>query len=137
MKTIKLYLIALVLITVVNLVNRILVKRKNGNLEGYDYQEAYALDVFACKNYRTFWNTYLTDGSEKAYKFGADGESISSTLGENILRNTQSKSGRKGKIASWFYGDRLSKILDKAFKEPTHCVTAREAYLASLAVNKS
>ena len=132
MKTVKLYLIALLLITVVNFVNRKLVKRKNGNLTGYDRQEAFALDVFACKNYRTFWNTYLTDGSENAYKFGADGESISSALGENILRNTQSKAGRKGKIASWFYGQRLSRILDKAFSEPTHCITAREAYMASM-----
>lgn len=120
---------ALFLITVVNFVNRKLVKRKNGTLDGYDRQEAFALDVFAGWNYRTFWKTYLTDGSENSYWCKEMGESISSCLGENILRNSQSKKGRKGKLGSWFHGEMLSKILDKAFKETNHCTEARKAFL--------
>ncbi len=129
MKKFTLYFIALLLITVVNLVNRKLVKRKNGSMDGYDYQEAFALDVFAAYNYRTFWKTYLTDGSENAYWPKEYGETVSSALGENILRGTQSKAGRTGRIAGWFHADRLSKILNKAFKEEAHCVYARKAYL--------
>ena len=129
MKTFKLYIIAITLITVVNFVNRKLVKRKNGTLDGYDRQEAFALDVFAGWNYRTFWKTYLTDGSENAYWCKEMGESISSCLGENILRNTHSKKGRKGKLGSWFHGQMLSKWLDVFFKEKDHCINARNAFI--------
>lgn len=120
----------MLLITVVNFVNRRLVKKKNGTLGGYDRQEAFAIDVFAAFNYRTFWKRYLTDGSENAYWPKEYGETVSSALGENILRGTQSRAGRTGRLASWFHGDFLSEKLNKAFKEKAHCVDARQAYLA-------
>lgn len=129
MKTLKLYFIALLLITVVNFVNRRLIKQKNGTLDGYDRSEAFALDVFAAYNYRTFWKRYLTDGSPGAYWPKEYGETVSSALGENILRGTQSKPGRTGRIASWFHGEMLSRILNRAFKEPAHCIDARRAYV--------
>ena len=130
MKALKLYFIALFLITVVNTVNRFLFKRKikelsksekRKKLEEYDRQEAMALDAFAGRNYRTFWNDYLK--TENGYKFGELDEMISSAMGKNEVDGTLSRKG-SGKLSSWFYGVRLSKWLDKAFNEKNHCVNA-------------
>ena len=106
MKAFKLWIIAIFLLTVVNIVNRVLYKRKIKHLpkaerkkkmQEYDRQEAMALDGFANKNYRTFWNSYLI--KENGYKFGVDGEMISSALGKNEVDKTLSEKG-KGKLYS-------------------------------------
>lgn len=128
MKAFKLWLIAIFLLTVVNIVNRILYKKKIKHLPKserrkkmaeYDRREAMALDAFAGENYRTFWNLYLK--KEEGYKFGVHGEMISSALGKNEYDKTLSEKG-KGKLSRWFYGARLVKILDKLDKD--HCKNA-------------
>lgn len=128
MKGLKIYAVTLILLTVINMVNRLLVWRKNKSLQGYDRQEAFALDVFACWNYRTFWDRYLTDGSPDAYWPTDYGETISSALGENLLRGTASGPGR-GLLSRWFHGQGLSRHLDRAFGEVNHCIEARKAFL--------
>lgn len=126
MRAFKLWLIAIFLLTVVNIVNRILYKRKIKHLPKeerrvkmyeYDKQEAMALDAFAGKNYRTFWNGYLR--TENGYKFGVDGEMISSALGKNEVDKTLSEKG-KGKLSKWFYGIKLVQILHRL--DENHCI---------------
>ena len=128
MRAFKLWLIAIFLLTVVNIVNRVLYKRKIKHLTKserrkemaeYDRREAMALDGFAGENYRTFWNRYLK--KENGYKFGVHGEMISSALGKNEHDKTLSEKG-KGKLSSWFYGVMLVKILNKLDKD--HCKNA-------------
>lgn len=128
MKAFKLWLIAIFLVTVVNITNRIIYKRKIKHLPKaekrkkmaeYDRREAMALDAFAGENYRTFWNLYLK--KEEGYNFGVHGEMISSALGKNEHDKTLSEKG-KGKLSSWFYGERLVKILDRLDKD--HCKNA-------------
>ena len=128
MRAFKLWVLAIFLLTVVNIVNRFLYKRKIKHLTKserrkkiaeYDRQEAMALDGFANRNYRTFWDSYLI--KESGYKFGVEGEMISSALGKNEVDKTLSEKG-KGKLSSWFYGVRLVKILNKL--DPEHCKNA-------------
>ncbi|MBN9312876.1 MAG: hypothetical protein BGO40_03025 [Chryseobacterium sp. 39-10] len=128
MRAFKLWLLAVFLLTVVNIVNRVLYKYKIKHLtkaerrkkmQEYDRQEAMALDGFANRNYRTFWNSYLI--KETGYKFGVEGEMISSALGKNEVDKTLSEKG-KGKLSSWFYGVRLVKILDRLDKD--HCINS-------------
>lgn len=128
MRAFKLWLIAIFLLTVVNIVNRILYKRKIKHLTKserrkkmaeYDRREAMALDSFAGENYRTFWNLYLK--KEEGYNFGVNGEMISSALGKNEHDKTLSEKGT-GKLSSWFYGVMLVKILDRLDKD--HCKNA-------------
>ncbi len=128
MKAFKLWLLAIFLVTVVNMTNRIIYKRKIKHLTKserrkkmveYDRQEAMALDGFAGRNYRTFWNTYLI--KPNGYQFGVLDEMISSALGKNEHDKTLSEKG-KGKLSKWFYGIKLVKILDKLDKD--HCKNA-------------
>ena len=128
MRAVKLTLLAIFLFTVVSMVNRILYKRKIKHLPKserrkkmaeYDRQDAMALDGFANRNYRTFWNTYLK--KSEGYSFGIDGEMISSALGKNEVDKTLSEKGT-GKLSSWFYGIKLVKILDKLDKN--HCINS-------------
>ena len=128
MKAFKLWLIAIFLVTVVNITNRNLYKRKIKHLTKserrkkmaeYDRREAMALDAFAGENYRTFWNLYLK--KEDGYNFGVHGEMISSALGKNEHDGTLSEKGT-GKLSSWFYGIKLVKILNKLDKD--HCKNA-------------
>lgn len=121
-----------------NFINRRLVKRKYGTIDGYDYREAMAIDVFANRNYAALLNEYLIDkNAENPYYFGVEGETISSALGENILRNTHSKWNQHGDLFGYVTGDRLNRWLDKAFKEKEHCVSARKTYLHKLNNNKN
>lgn len=128
MKAFKLWLIALFLITVVNIANRILYRRsikqlskseRKAKMAGYDRREAMALDAFAGRDYATFWNTYLKTGS--GYKFGILDEMISSALGKNEVSKTLSDKGT-GKLSKFFYGKKLVKILDRL--DPGHCEKA-------------
>lgn len=128
MKAFKLWLIAIFLLTVVNIVNRILYKRKIKHLPKaekrkkmaeYDRQEAMALDGFAGRNYRTFWNTYLI--KQNGYQFGVLDEMVSSALGKNEHDGTLSEKGT-GRLSRWFYGLKLVNILDKLDKD--HCKNA-------------
>lgn len=128
MRAFKLWILAIFLLTVVNIVNRVLYKRKIKHLTKserrkkiaeYDRKEAMALDAFAGENYRTFWNLYLK--KEDGYNFGVHGEMISSALGKNEVDKTLSEKG-KGKLSSWFYGVMLVKILNKI--DPEHCKNA-------------
>ena len=128
MKAFKLWLLALFLITVVNVVNRVLYKRsikhlskseRRKKMAGYDRREAMALDGFAGRNYATLWNAYLK--KEVGYKFGVLDEMISSALGKNEADQTLSDKGI-GKLSRFFFGKRLVNILNKL--DADHCSNA-------------
>lgn len=128
MKAFKLWLLAIFLVTVVNITNRMIYKTKIKHLPKserrkkmaeFDRREAMALDSFAGRNYMTFWNTYLK--KPEGYKFGVLDEMISSALGKNQHDKTLSEKG-KGKLSSWFYGIKLVKILNKLDND--HCKNA-------------
>lgn len=121
MKNLKLYLAAVVVLIYINFYNRKLVRKKHQNLNGYDRQQAIALDVFAGRNYRTLWNTTLI--LDNGYKFGTDGETMSSVLGKNLIDDTLTTKPSED-MPQWFYGTNLVKILDKVFKEKNHCINA-------------
>ncbi|PIE50749.1 MAG: hypothetical protein CSA38_01925 [Flavobacteriales bacterium] len=120
MKNLFLYIIAVLVLIYINFYNRKLVK-KQGNIKGYDRSQALALDVFAGRNYRSLWNRTLI--TPNGYKFGVDGETMSSTLGKNQLDGTLTTSPQEG-MPNWFYGTNLSRILNKVFKEKNHCIDA-------------
>ena len=63
---------------------------------GWDYfrSSALDLDIYACREFRTLWNKMLIIDSEKSYRFGRRGESISSCLGKNQKLDTLSRSGK-------------------------------------------
>lgn len=120
MKNVLLYLASIVLLVYVNFYNRKVVK-KRGGLAGYDRSQALAIDVFAGRNYRSLWNETLI--KPNGYKFGVDGETMSSALGKNEVDGTLTTEPHPD-YPKWFYGTNLSKILDKAFKEEKHCINA-------------
>ncbi|MEC5156642.1 hypothetical protein [Chryseobacterium sp. MP_3.2] len=128
MKAFKLWLLAIFLVTVVNIVNRTLFKRsikhlskkeRNEKMAGYDRREAMALDAFAGRDYATFWNAYLK--TENGYKFGVLDEMISSAAGKNEADGTLSDKGT-GKLSRFFFGKRLVNILNKL--DADHCKNA-------------
>lgn len=121
MKNFFLYITAVVILIYINFYNRRLVKKKYGNLEGYDRNQALALDVFAGRNYRTLWNRTLI--TEDGYKFGEDGETMSSILGKNEIDGTLTTEPQEG-MPRWFYGTNLSRLLDKFFNEDKHCINS-------------
>lgn len=113
------------LLTAVNITNRVLFKRtikhlpraeRRKKMAEYDRQEAMALDGFAGRNYRTFWNQYLI--KEGGYQFGELDEMVSSALGKNEHDKTLSEKGT-GKLSKWFYGEKLVRVLNKL--DPDHC----------------
>lgn len=120
MKNFFLYIVAMTVLLYINFYNRRLVKKK-GKLEGYDRSQALAIDVFAGRNYRSLWNTTLI--KPEGYKFGVDGETMSSCLGKNEVDGTLTTQPHPD-MPKWFYGTNLSKILDKAFSEKNHCFNA-------------
>ena len=118
MKDALLYIIAVITLLYINFYNRRLVKKKGG-IKGYDRSQAFAIDVFAGRNYRTLWNETLI--TKDGYKFGVEGETMSSTLGKNEIDNTLTNEPQLD-MPKWFYGTNLSKILDKLFYEDKHCI---------------
>lgn len=121
MKNFILYIAAVILLIYINFYNRKLVKKRNNHLNGYDRSQALAIDVFACRNYRSIWNETLI--TKDGYQFGVDGETMSSALGKNELDGTLTTRPHPD-YPRWFYGTNLSRILDKAFKEKNHCINA-------------
>lgn len=77
-----------------------------GKPKGYFLSTARSIDVFGCREFRTLWNKMLI--TKEGYKFGKDGETISSCLGKNELYGTLTKTG---KALVW--------VLDKCEKD--HC----------------
>lgn len=120
MKDLGLYFIATIILLYVNFYNRKLIK-KRGKISGYDRSQAMAIDVFAGRNYRTLWNETLI--TEKGYKFGEDGETMSSVLGKNLVDKTLTTVPSPD-MPRWFYGTNLVVILDRVFNEKNHCLNA-------------
>lgn len=120
MKNLLLYIVAIVILIYINFYNRKLVKKK-GKLDGYDRSQALALDAFAGRNYRSLWNATLI--KPEGYKFGVEGETMSSCLGKNEVDGTLTTEPQPD-MPRWFYGTNLSRILDKAFNEKNHCFNA-------------
>jgi hypothetical protein len=97
-----LFIIAYVLFLPLSIVNWLFVKEKSG----YFKSSATNLDKFGNREFRTLFNKVLI--SNKGYRFGDIGETISSVLGRNELKGTLSK-----------VGTALVWILDKIDKD--HC----------------
>ena len=95
------------LIIPLTVINRHYVDEKYGNTDGYWQSTAKNIDIWANKEFRATWNTKLIIPS--GYKFGIEGETISSALGKNELMGTLTKEGKT-----------LVKILNKL--EKNHCI---------------
>ena len=81
-------IIAYALFIPVALINFLVVMYKNIRRKGffkamdsYWHQNALELDIYTNYHFRTTWNTLLR--RKNGYKFGKDGETISSALGKN------------------------------------------------------
>ncbi|WP_281225357.1 hypothetical protein [Flavobacterium aquiphilum] len=72
-----LFNIALILIFFLTIVNYWYVENK----KGYFLSTAKNLDIFANREFRAFWNAVLIE--QDGYKFGKEGETLSSALGKN------------------------------------------------------
>lgn len=104
MKKVKgfaLLIIATGLIIPMTIVNRHYVDEKYGNTDGYWQSTAKNIDIWANKEFRATWNARLVKAIEKdgiltyPYKFGVDGETVSSALGKNELLGTLTEEGHK------------------------------------------
>lgn len=84
-----LVIIALVLIFILTIVNFFEVKHK----KGYFRSTALNLDIWANKEFRTFWNNHLIK-DKTTNPFGLENETISSVLGKNILTNNLTRQGK-------------------------------------------
>ena len=97
------------------IINRHYVAEKNGSTYGYWQSTAKNIDIWANKEFRATWNARLVQAIEVdsviiyPYKFGVDGETISSALGKNQLMGTLTAEGKK-----------LVKILNRL--EKNHCI---------------
>ena len=89
------------------IINRHYVAEKNGSTYGYWQSTAKNIDIWANKEFRATWNAKLIIPS--GYKFGIEGETISSALGKNELMGTLTKEG-----------EILVKMLNKL--EKNHCI---------------
>jgi hypothetical protein len=98
-----LFIIALVLIFLLTIVNYWYVENK----KGYFKSTAKNLDIFANREFRAFWNSVLIEPD--GYRFGKEGETLSSALGKN---QRLVKLKPKGK---W-----LVRLLDRIDKN--HCI---------------
>ena len=99
--------VATALIIPLTIINRHYVDEKYGNTDGYWQSTAKNIDIWANKEFRATWNAKLIIPS--GYKFGIEGETISSALGKNQLMETLTAEGKK-----------LVKILNKL--EKNHCI---------------
>ena len=82
-----LFVIAYILLLPLTVINYFTVRRR-----GYFRDTALSLDAFANREFRATWNKWLI--TKEGYKFGKRGETISSVLGKNLLKNTLSKTGK-------------------------------------------
>lgn len=89
MKGVVLFAIAYLLFWPLSLINFFYVENKNG----YFKSSALSLDIYANREFRTLWNKTLRMNS--GYKFGAEGETISSALGKNQRDGTLTKKGKR------------------------------------------
>lgn len=94
-----LFLVAYILFLPMTFINFLTVRKK-----GYFRSTAVNVDIFANREFRATWNKHLiTFGG---YKFGKEGETISSALGKNKKQGTLSKKGELlCKILDWFQED--------------------------------
>lgn len=76
--------------TILNLI--IVGFKYRGNIDRYLWEEAFEIDVFANRSFRTLWN--LTLRTKEGYEFGREGETISSALGKNKRDETLSIAGK-------------------------------------------
>lgn len=83
-----LFIIALWLIFFLTIVNYWYVDNK----KGYFLSTARNLDIFANREFRAFWNAVLIEPN--GYKFGKEGETLSSALGKNQRDGTLKPKGK-------------------------------------------
>jgi len=103
-----LFIIAYVLFLPLSLINWFFVKDK----WGYFKSSAVNIDKFGNREFRTLFNKVLI--SNKGYRFGDIGETISSVLGKNQLTGTLTRFGR---VIVWILdkieNDHAIKSIDK------------------------
>ena len=87
-----LFIFAWLLIPPLTVWNLIVVNKKYGNTKGYFRSTALSIDIWANREFRTLWNDKLRIDS--GYKFGREGETISSALGKNQRDKTLTNSGK-------------------------------------------
>lgn len=97
-----LFFIAYILFLPMTFINFLTVRNK-----GYFKSTAINIDIFANREFRFTWNKYLK--TDNGYKFGKEGETISSALGKNKINNTLTKKGQL-----------LCRVLDLIDKN--HCI---------------
>lgn len=92
-----LYLIAILLFLPIAFLNFFVVLFKYGYkwkvLTGYYRSVALDIDIMSNRSFRALWNATLNKGLYR-YKFGVEGETISSALGKNQRRKTLSSAGK-------------------------------------------
>lgn len=136
MKDLKLYLAAILLLPIVNYLNKKLVKKNGGSLEGYHRDRALSIDKFAGREYRTFFNHYLVRENE-LYKIGVENETISSALGKiKVDKNLTSKEDAKDWLGTWFHGESLVKTLNRLFKQKDHCIESIDTSVGDWHLNE-
>lgn len=84
-----LFVVALFLIFVMTIINFYEVENK----DGYFRSTALNLDIWGNVEFRTFWNNHLII-DKTTNRFGKQGETISSVLGKNILKNNLTNTGK-------------------------------------------
>jgi len=84
-----LFILTVRLIFLMTIFNFFEVKEK----KGYFRSTSLNLDIWGNVEFRTFWNNHLIKNKTNDY-FGKQGETISSVLGKNILKNNLTNTGR-------------------------------------------
>ena len=113
-----LFIVAWLLIPILTYYNRKVVKSNGGDMVGYGRSTALSLDIWACKEFRSLWTKYLIKPNWR-YKFGVEGETISSCLGKAEHDKWLTTEPQKG-VPKWFYGKKMVEILNNLFEE-NHC----------------
>lgn len=105
-----LLIIATGLIIPLTVINRHYVDEKYGNTDGYWKETAKNIDIWANREFRATWNALLR--TEGGYKFGVEGETISSALGKNERDGTLTKRGKQlVKLLNWLDKDHCRKAI--------------------------
>lgn len=85
-----LFILAHVLVYPLTVINYFNVPKNNR--KGYFRDTAKSIDVWACREFRATWNKLLIHAN--GYRFGKEGETISSALGKNIQLEALTKTGK-------------------------------------------
>lgn len=86
------------------------------NVSSRNFKKAFAIDVFANHQYREFWN-YIFSKKGENYKFGRDGETLSSCFGKKQIEKSLS-------IVGWIFLIIINTIDISKWLKNGHCVAS-------------